>query len=384
MRSATIRVLVVDDSTFIRHAIARMLSKYPDIEVVGQARNGEDALAMVRECSPDVMTLDIEMPGMNGLDVLDIIMRECPMPVIMVSSLTEDSAKETFRALELGAVDFISKQLDGSLLTITKIETHLIEKIRAAASSREKIAGLLGTETSRQNHKYFSTVPPETRVAWPRARGHQHAAAHGVDALVVIGSSTGGPKAIQEILAQWPSAFSCSVLVIQHMPKFFTKPFAARLHEQCALAVCEANDGDCLEAGRVFVAPGGRHLRLESHVGQKVLIRISSDLTHLPYRPSVNLAMESAANIFGDSVIGVVLTGMGNDGELGMAAIKTAGGRTLVQDEASCIVYGMPKAVVAAGHADVVVPLSRMHEEIHKCLVRLIEHQSARSLEVCG
>ncbi|WP_447968322.1 protein-glutamate methylesterase/protein-glutamine glutaminase [Nitrospira sp. M1] len=384
IQKATIRVLVVDDSTFIRHAIARMLSKYPEIEVVAQARNGEEALAMVREFSPDVMTLDIEMPGMNGLDVLEIVMRECPTPVIMVSSLTEDSAKETLRALELGAIDFISKQLDGSLLKISQIEAHLLEKVRAAASSREKIAGFLSETTSRQSPKDFSKVSHSEGLSWPLKGERQSESRDSVDSLVVIGSSTGGPKAIQEMLMQFPSSFPCGVLVIQHMPKFFTKPFADRLNEQCAVSVCEAKDGDVLQVGRVFVAPGSRHLRLEQHGGQKVTVRISSDPTHLPYRPSVNLAMESAANIFGSSLIGVVLTGMGNDGELGMAAIKAAGGCTLVQNEESCIVYGMPKAVITAGHADVVVPISRMAAEIVARVSRLTERQAVRSLEVCG
>ncbi|GJL49391.1 MAG: chemotaxis response regulator protein-glutamate methylesterase [Nitrospirales bacterium] len=384
-RDSKIRVLVVDDSTFIRQAIARMLSKSPDVEIVGQARNGEEAISMVKELLPDVMTLDIEMPRMNGLDVLEIVMREYPLPIIMVSSLTEDSAKETLLALELGAVDFISKQLNGSLLEISKIEKILLEKIRAASCSRGKVSGLSREKRDLQNRR--GSVAGSHVEGRPRKANAEisHAPQDSANSLVIIGASTGGPKVIQEMLMEFPSFLPCGVIVVQHMPKFFTKPFAERLNEQCPLSVCEAKDGDLVQAGKVFVAPGGRHLSME-RVGTRpqVSLRISSEPANLPYRPSVNLAMDSAVKNFGSSLIGVVLTGMGNDGAMGMQAIKATGGCTLVQNEETCIVYGMPKAVIDAGNADAVVPISRMTSEIMKRIFRISERNSVRPMEVYG
>ncbi|GJL62223.1 MAG: chemotaxis response regulator protein-glutamate methylesterase [Nitrospirales bacterium] len=381
--SSKIRVLVVDDSTFIRQAIARMLSKSPDVEIVGQARNGEEAIMMVKELLPDVMTLDIEMPRMNGLDVLEIVMRECPLPIIMVSSLTEESAKETLLALELGAVDFISKQLNGSLLEISKIEKILLEKIRTAFWSRGKIVGLNTKRKDQQNQRISVSVSHLDRRFAQTNGGNSHAPQDLPELLVIIGASTGGPKVIQEMLMEFPSCLPCGVIVVQHMPKFFTNPFAERLNEQCPLIVCEAKDGDLVHAGKIFVAPGGHHLSMERvGTGPQVSLRISSEPANLPYRPSVNLAMESAVKSFGSSLIGVVLTGMGNDGAKGMQAIKAAGGCTLVQNEETCIVYGMPKAVLEAGHAEAVVPISSMTSEIMKRISRIAERNVVRPMEV--
>ncbi len=377
-----IRVLVVDDSTFIRNAITGMLKKSPEIKVIGQARNGEEAIKKVAELSPDVMTLDIDMPGMNGLEVLKSVMKHSPLPVIMVSSLTEDSAKETIHALELGAMDFISKQLNGSIFDISKIEKLLVDKVKAAALSGGKITGL-ADEKVRLEKKKSASHPYQPEVAHSKSiSGNDCERCTAVDSLVIIGSSTGGPKVIQQMLEEFPSTLSSAVIIVQHMPKYFTKPFADRLNQLCPLVVCEAKDGDLLEAGKVFVAPGSRHLRLEATRARQVAIRVSPDPAHLPYRPSVDLAMESAAKIFGSSLIGVVLTGMGNDGEVGMHAIKQAGGCTLVQNEETCMVYGMPKAVIDAGYADAVLPISWMSSEVLNRIQKMTVPGSGLPLEV--
>ncbi len=358
-----IRVLVVDDSTFIRNAISSMLTKSSDIEVVGCAREAEEAFEKVKTLHPDVMTLDIEMPGMNGLQVLEVLMKENPFPIIMVSSLTEDSAKETLQALDLGAVDFISKQLNGSVLDISNIEQELTEKVITAFRAARKFHNY--RPTSKRNSKLSKSIPKGSTFASSLvAESEFHARGNSPHALVVIGSSTGGPKALQDVLGELPATFSPAVLIVQHMPKFFTKPFSERLNEICHLSVREAGDGDLLKSGEVLVAPGGQHLSLVRRGNHEVGVRVSKEPTHLIYRPSVDVAMESAANFYGVTLIGVILTGMGNDGEQGMKAVKRVGGRTVVQDEASSMVYGMPKAIVDAGTADVVVPLTQIIPQV--------------------
>ena len=370
-----IRVLVVDDSTFIRNTISNMLAKSSDIQIVGTARNGEEAIQKVRELNPDVMTLDIDMPLMNGLQVLEHLMHRHPLPVIMISSLTEAGAKETLRALELGAVDFIPKHLNGSVLSISNIEAQLLHKVKASAQARNKIGGpdsrspnsqntgrlLSGSFKKGQKEKGLSRKVVHSDRSFPTRNSGIRPIPRN---LVIIGCSTGGPKVLQDILPQVPTSIRAAILIIQHMPQFFTKPFAERLDQLCDLTVSEAVDGDALQEGGVVVAPGGQHLRVELGPAGQVQVRVSDDPSYLPYRPSVDVAMESAAPIYGMHLLGVVLTGMGNDGMMGTAAIKATGGRTLVQDEATSIVYGMPKAVVDAGLADTVVPLSHIAQSL--------------------
>ena len=370
-----IRVLVVDDSTFIRNTISTMLAKSSDIQIVGTARNGEEAIQKVKELKPDIMTLDIDMPRMNGLQVLEHLMHRYPLPVIMISSLTEAGAKETLRALELGAVDFIPKHLNGSVLSISKIESQLLHKVRALAQAMSKIGGPAYQVPSPQKtaplpSESFKKGPKEKvlsrkiNIQKPSSSTKQSGLRPIPRNLVIIGCSTGGPKVLQEILPQVPNSLRAAILIIQHMPQFFTKPFSERLDQLCDLHVSEAIDGDALEEGGVVVAPGGQHLRVEQGPTGHVRVRISDDPSYLPYRPSVDVAMESAAPIYGMHLLGVVLTGMGNDGMMGTHAIKASGGRTLVQDEATSVVYGMPKAVVDAGYADTVVPLSHIAQTL--------------------
>ena len=376
---APIRVLVVDDSAFMRKAISTMLSESPDFVIAGTAVNGEDALRKVAALDIDVMTLDIDMPGMDGLTVLEQVMAHHPLPVVMVSSLTEGGAAVTIRALELGAVDFIPKHVGGSSLKISEIREPLQEKVRAAATTRSKI----------QTRSKQSVIPGSLRQATPpfpfssksanagklASNGRAQMTVLGDPGVLIIGCSTGGPQALQSVLTLLPGTFPCPIVVAQHMPKFFTKPFAERLNQVCALEVLEAGEGDHLKPGRVLIAPGGQHLTLERR-GSVVTTHVSDHPKHLPYRPSVDLLMESAAKLYGPKVVGLVMTGMGQDGLEGARAIKSAGGSVLAQDEATSIVYGMPKAVADHGCVDKVVSLQKIATEIQLW----VKHQSTHDV----
>lgn len=362
-----IRVLVVDDSAFMRKALCGMLASDPRITVVGTGRNGEEALQKIDELHPDVVTLDVEMPGLNGLAALQRIMETRPLPVLMVSSLTMEGAKETLMALELGAVDYIPKQLDGVSTRIADVKQELTAKIIAAAGAAGKLRRRRtpvpqpkhegrGLRTDLTARSVLSTHSPGTASASARAgRGSK---------LVAIGCSTGGPQALIEILPLLPENFPAGIVIVQHMPKFFTKPFAERMNQLCRIEVREAAESDVVTPGVAFIAPGGAHLRLVRRRATEVEIALFPNTEGLLHVPSVDVMMRSVAEVYGERGVGVVLTGMGQDGLDGMRAIKQAKGRTVVQDEESCTVYGMPKAVVEGGYADKVVPLSLIAGEI--------------------
>ncbi|RMH09569.1 MAG: chemotaxis response regulator protein-glutamate methylesterase [Nitrospirae bacterium] len=368
-----IRVLVVDDSAFMRSALTNMLHESPEFTVVGAARNGEEALEKVATLKPDVMTLDIDMPGMNGLRVLERVMATTPLPVVVVSALTEEGADVTIQALNLGAVDFLPKQLQGSLLRITAIRHLLHEKVRTAVKARveaclrnpSRLAPLRGTLANG----YAAASTRIQKGAPPAGHWSQH-----VPAVIAIGCSTGGPQALQEILPLLPASFPAPIVIAQHMPKYFTKPFADRLNQQCAIEVREATASDVLTPGVALLAPGGQHMVLESGAGQTIGLRFFNGCEELPYRPSVDVLMQSLARVCGAKSVGVILTGMGHDGMEGARAIKAVKGVVLAQDEASSVVYGMPKAVIEEGYADKVIPLSRMAEE----LLALVRHRYDR------
>jgi len=309
-----------------------------------------------------------------------------------VSSLTEEGAQVTIRALELGAVDFVSKHLDGSSLKISDIRGPLQQKVRAAAKAIGKVRRLSGevTHISKPPTSFHTHTPqtlvstsPTKSLASPVQTLTQRASheASGLSPLLAIGCSTGGPQALQQVLTQLPSDFPGAVIVAQHMPKFFTKSFAERLNQLCALEVREAQEGDEVKPGTVLLGPGGQHMTLERY-GTKVMIHVSEQPAHLPYRPSVDLMMQSSAKIFGPKVLGVVMTGMGQDGLEGVRTIKTHGGNVLAQDEDSSIVYGMPKAVGESGCADKVVPLTRMAHEIQSAMALIHSRSSSEALLV--
>jgi two-component system, chemotaxis family, protein-glutamate methylesterase/glutaminase len=356
-----ITVVVVDDSAFMRKAIATMLEKDPDIRVVASAKDGMEGLDLIRKHNPDVVTLDIEMPRMDGLTALTHIMREMPRPVLMVSSLTTEGAEATLKAMELGAVDFIPKQLSKVTLDIIKIEENLQAKVKLIA--KRKLRPIL--------------FPP--RPATPAGTAHASAlGGHGAPAqpatlvkpggspkrdIVAIGVSTGGPPAVQKILSLLPADFPAGIVIAQHMPAAFTGPFAKRLDGVCKISVKEAETGDRLQPGWAYIAPGGRHLRLDNKIS-RIELTVTDDPKEALYKPSANVLAATAGQAGGRRCLGVILTGMGNDGMEGIKALKEKGGRALAQSDATCVVYGMPKAIVDAGYADEIVDIDDMASAI--------------------
>lgn len=327
---ANVRVLVVDDSAFMRKALSKMLSIHPNLEVTATARNGAEALDVIRQKDPDIVTLDVEMPVMDGLSTLKVIMREMPRPVLMVSSITTEGAQVTLEALSLGAVDFIPKQCSFVSLAITKIEQELCEKVYRLGRRRQRVR--LGARPI-----ISSTVQPSPR----RLGSHQ---------AVVIGSSTGGPSALEKLLAQIPRDFPLPILIVQHMPRLFTQSLAERMDRVCALPVCLAQPDMPVQGGHIYIAPGEEHLTVE-RVGTRVLCRLAAGPVNKPHCPSVDVLFSSAARVYGRSGLGIILTGMGNDGQAGAIDMVAQGGMILAQNEESCVVYGMPKAVTDTGLA---------------------------------
>ena len=343
-----IRVVVVDDSAFMRKAISTMLKNDPQIEVVAVARDGEEGLEMVRKYDPDVVTMDIEMPKMDGLTALKHIMMEMPRPVIMVSSLTTEGAEATLKAMEYGAVDFIPKQFSMVSLEIVKIEEELRSKVKSVARKKD-------------NLRVFRRIKKKAPVT--TIKGFDKKKSILVRDIVAVGVSTGGPPVVQKILSELPRDFPACILIAQHMPGSFTGPFARRLNEASQLTVKEAESGDVIKPGHVFVAPGGQHLKIDQKVS-----RIDVVVTHEPrdalYKPSADVLISSVAKGVGKRGLGVILTGMGHDGLLGIRELKQRGGKAIAQNEESCVVYGMPKAIVDEHLADVVTDVDHMAETI--------------------
>jgi len=336
------RVLVIDDSALMRQVLTRLLSSDPDLEVVGAAPDPYIARDKIRALAPDVLTLDVEMPRMDGLAFLEQLMRARPMPVVMVSSLTEAGAEVTLRALELGAVDFVAKPRIDVRERIHELGAELIEKVKAAAAAR--VAPV-------------APPPAPPASAPPRPRPFRT-----TDTVVAVGASTGGTEALRVLLAALP-ADAPGVVVVQHMPERFTRAFAERLDRLCTVRVKEAEDGDRVLAGHVLVAPGNFHLRL-GRDGALVRARVEGGEPVNRHRPSVDVLFHSAAEVLGPNAIGVIMTGMGNDGAQGLLAMREAGARTIAQDPESCVVFGMPREAIALGAAERVVPLARMAESL--------------------
>ncbi|MDY6875011.1 MAG: chemotaxis response regulator protein-glutamate methylesterase [Chloroflexota bacterium] len=330
-----VRVLVVDDSAVLRYAMSKYLDADPGVTVVGSARDGLDALDMIPDLKPDVVTLDVEMPRMDGLTALKHIMAECPTPVVMLSALTKRGARTTIQALMRGAVDFVSKPSAGADMQATIEE--LVVKLKVAAGTR-----LVTPHSSPPTPQR----PPTTSKLGPRPfnRG---------DPLIVIGASTGGPRALQEVLSKLPADLPAAMTVVQHMPPGFTRSLARRLDEHSPLTVREATDGEVLARGLVLVAPGDFHLRFGA--ARQVILDHGPPQCHV--RPAADVTMTSAAERYEAAVVGAVLTGMGADGTEGSRHIKAAGGKVVAEDETTSVVYGMPRSVVEAGLADQVVPL---------------------------
>jgi two-component system chemotaxis response regulator CheB len=341
MSAKPVRVLVVDDSALMRKLIPQILATDNSIEVVGTAIDGNFGLKKIEELKPQVVTLDLEMPGMGGLDMLKEIMRRHRVPVIVVSSHSTSGATVTLKALSLGAFDFVAKPTDVSA-RMQEVGRELISKIKAAAQSR-------GIQ-----------IRPESDFPTPAVREKNKAAsAKEPTRIVAIGISTGGPQSLQFMLSHLPADFPGSIVVVQHMPEGFTEMFARRLDECCALNVKEAQSGDLLLAGRVLICPGNRHLKLKRMPLGDVTI-LSDDVQVNGHRPSADVLFKSVAEEFGQRAIGVLMTGMGEDGAHGLGLIKAAGGLTIAQGEQSCVVFGMPKAAIERGYAMRVVELDAM------------------------
>jgi two-component system chemotaxis response regulator CheB len=333
-----IRVLVVDDSAFVRKAVGRMLATADDIEVVGFAKDGEEGLVMARELRPDVVTLDVRMPRLGGLETLERLMAEQPVPVLLLSTLTQEGAEVTLRGLELGAMEFVDKS-SVQPMSMLSLAEELTAKIRALGSA----------------HVRSRPRPPLARAVEGPGRP--------LAECVLIGASTGGPTALQTVVSGLPAAFHAAVVIVQHIPRGFTRSLAERLDARSAIPVREARHGDAVEAGQVLLAPAGIHTRLV-RAGAGTLISLEEEPREALHRPSVDLVMVSAAEVYGALALGVVLTGMGSDGTEGLRAIKQRGGRTLAEAEETCVIFGMPKAAIEAGVVERALPLDRIAGEI--------------------
>mgnify|MGYP000936775921 FL=1 len=346
-----IKVLVVDDSAFMRTAIERMLVADPGIELIGSAANGREAVEKVVRLRPDVVTMDIEMPIMDGLHALKEIMRLCPTPVLMVSSLTKEGAKTTLDAIELGAIDYVPKPGSTLSANILTLKDELISKIRAAAGCQPKAVKLEYIPGKRQA-KRASTPSDEI-----------------INRAVFIGASTGGPPAVQKILSVLDPALPAPIIVAQHMPKTFTAAFASRLNMLCGIKVKEANDGETIQNSIAYICPGDHQTRITRSIDGKFCFAIVSNNNEQDrFAPCINTLFFSAAKEFAHKAVGVILTGMGEDGVRGLKNIKLMGGLTIAQDRASSVVYGMPRAALEQEAAVRILNLDEIAKEIELAL----------------
>ncbi|UCR85977.1 protein-glutamate methylesterase/protein-glutamine glutaminase [Pseudomonas chlororaphis] len=369
-----VKVLVVDDSGFFRRRVSEILSADINIQVVGTATNGKEAIDQALALKPDVITMDYEMPMMDGITAVRHIMQRCPTPVLMFSSLTHEGARVTLDALDAGAVDFLPKNFEDISRNPEKVKQLLCEKVHSISRSNRRFSSYSApapqpaaapTPAPSSTSSFSSTVParpaPAPVPARAAATGSSAAPKRKAYKLVAIGTSTGGPVALQRVLTQLPANFPAPIVLIQHMPAAFTKAFAERLDKLCRISVKEAEDGDILRPGLALLAPGGKQMMVDGRGAVKIL---PGD-ERLNYKPCVDITFGSAAKSYGDKVLAVVLTGMGADGREGARLLKQGGSAVWAQDEASCVIYGMPMAIVKAELADAVYGL----DDIGKHLV---------------
>src|SRR5471032_1708189 len=373
-----VKVLVVDDSGFFRRRVSEILSSDPNIQVVGTATNGKEAIEQALSLKPDVITMDYEMPMMDGITAVRHIMQRCPTPVLMFSSLTHEGARVTLDALDAGAVDFLPKNFEDISRNPEKVKQLLCEKILSISRSNRRantytapapVAAPAPTPAPSRASSYGSSAPVRPAPAPMPTRSYAPASSSPSSPapkrkaykLVAIGTSTGGPVALQRVLTQLPANFPAPIVLIQHMQAAFTKAFAERLDKLCSISVKEAEDGDILRPGLALLAPGGKQMMVEGRGAVKIL---PGD-ERLNYKPCVDITFGSAAKSYGDKVLAVVLTGMGADGREGARLLKQGGSSIWAQDEASCVIYGMPMAIVKAELADAVYRL----DDIGKHLV---------------
>jgi len=356
-----VRVLIVDDSAFIRKALADILRKDNDIQVVGEAKDGDEAIEKFKELRPDVITLDYEMPKKNGIEVIREIMKIKPTPIVMISSYTKEGALITLKCLEEGAVDFISKDIEKGTLEVIRKGKEIIEKVKNAAKARVQIrAKLEPKEVEYIIHRAedIRLRPEEKKIEEKRVYDKT------LKKLIVIGASTGGPNTVIDILSTL-SPLPAAILVVIHMPPIFTETYAQRLAERTGFPAKEAQDGDKLEAGKIFVAPGGKHIK----VMKGGILKIIDELPDAIYKPSIDLAIESAAEVFRQDTIAVILTGMGNDGAKGIRKVKEFGGKVIAESEKSAIVFGMPRAAAETGLVDYIEEAHRISGILERLVI---------------
>ena len=353
------KVIVVDDSAFMRKIISDLIMEDPEYEVVDTAKNGVEAIKKVREWKPDAVTMDVEMPMMNGIEALKVIMSEMPTPVIMLSSLTDEGARETIAALELGAVDFVRKPSGSISLDLYIVKDILMEKLRTAVKANVK-----APPTIREKPSAPATKPAKHPVLT------RPAAADKLERIVAIGTSTGGPKALQQVLSAIASDFPAPIVIVQHMPPKFTKSLSERLNTLCELRVVEAEHNMRLQNGTVYIAPGGQHMRVLREEKGKYSIQLSKDEPRSGHRPSVDVLFESLLPFHELKRFAVIMTGMGSDGAKGIADLRKNGATaTIAESEETCIVYGMPRAAVELQGVDYIVRL----QDIPRKLIELIQ-----------
>lgn len=341
-----IKVLIVDDSAFMRMVLKDIIDKQPNMKVIGLARDGLEAVEKASNLNPDVITLDVEMPKLNGLEALKIIMKKTPTKVLMVSSLTSEGASITIESLENGAVDFIQKPAGSTSWTFRQVQDELIDKINNI--SEINVESLINKKTE------VKKVRKPMRLAG--------------DKILLIASSTGGPRSLDKVIPKLPGELNVPVLVVQHMPAGFTKSLADRMNRISELTVKEAEEGDILEKNHVYVAPGNYHLGLKKIPSGKIKLFLDSSDKINNVRPAADFTFDQAAEIFNSGCVGVVLTGMGRDGAKGAFKIKHYGGKILAEAKDTCVVYGMPKAVVEDGYADHILPNHKIAEKIIEVL----------------
>lgn len=358
------RVLVVDDSGFFQVRLKQIIDEHPDLAVCGVAANGREAIELDDELKPDVISMDYEMPFMDGVTAVRAILAKRKVPIVMFSSMTYEGARITLDALEAGAVDFIPKNFTDVSRSSANLKKKLHDTLlmfarnaRHGSATLESVARASGNWTAPAvNHSALAPLRDHRKADLNAPRSKVRKFVKGRIKLAIIGTSTGGPVALSEVLQRLPNTLSVPLVVIQHMPENFTKALAERLNKQCAISVAEAKDGDTLQAGKVLIAPGGHQLIFD----RRGAVKIMPGDDRVNYKPSVDVAFASAANVYGAGVLGVVLTGMGADGCEGARLLKEKNAFIWGQDQASCVVYGMPKAVAIAGLTDEVLPLSEI------------------------
>lgn len=370
-----IKVLVVDDSAFMRKALSDLINSDSALQVVGTARNGRDALQKIETLHPDVVTLDIEMPELNGLMVLERVMNSHPLPIIMLSSLTQNGAEQTVQALQLGAVDFVAKPSGQISLDIDKLQDEIIRKIKIAAGTKKNLENfniksdintipVLKAKKAPQVDK-VEKVARTTKAGKPLPIDKQ------LKKLIVIGTSTGGPKALNQVIPRFPANLDAGILIVQHMPAGFTKSLAERLDSISQVKVKEAEDGEHILPGCAYIAPGDYHLKVVSQKTgptQKLLVKLGQEPPRGGHRPSVDEMLVSVAEQFWGQIVAVIMTGMGHDGTAGLSSLKALGAKVIAEHQSTCVVYGMPKSAVESGNVTKVVPLQEIADEVLKML----------------